>query len=202
MSPGGSTLNSERRRPESPPESVMVTIEVSLSRWYGRNPDSTLYEPVPPPMTTTERRPPALNVAAPPWRPRPVALRFGARSCVRPTRPPQQRCQSRARAAARAPRSSPPCRAALAAPARDRPLEAAPDPPRATRPAAAPRSSELVPAQPLAQARDGLAFELALAIQLDEIGELQAHVAQRHTERRQQIVVDRPGGRIRLGAQG
>src|ERR1019366_4337470 len=61
MSPGGSTSNSRRKRPELPPSSVTVTMAVMSTegiagpagRAEGFNPARTLDNPFPPPMATT-----------------------------------------------------------------------------------------------------------------------------------------------------
>src|ERR1019366_1038059 len=61
MSPGGSTSNSRRRRPELPPSSVTGTMAVMstagvagpVGRAWGFTPGGTRDRPVPPPMATT-----------------------------------------------------------------------------------------------------------------------------------------------------
>ena len=54
MSPGGSTPNSRRRRPEEPPSSVTVTTPVSWRSWrvptWCLRPRSRADSPVPPPI--------------------------------------------------------------------------------------------------------------------------------------------------------
>src|SRR5262249_13326763 len=63
MSPGGSTSNSRRSRPELPPSSLTVTIAVmsscgaapSTTRACSFRPERSAERPVPPPMATTLR---------------------------------------------------------------------------------------------------------------------------------------------------
>ena len=52
-SPGGSTPKASRSSPLSPPESIMLTIELSASSGRERRPLRTVKLPDPPPSTTT-----------------------------------------------------------------------------------------------------------------------------------------------------